>query len=105
MVAVTQLVIGAGMGFLTLVLFAAISAAGSLVDIYGGFQLAAAFDPLSMNTNSVFGRFYEMIKSQGANVSPREVELYLDLPMAQSARARVGTAILTLPRLRTPVTK
>lgn len=60
-VAVTQLLIGAGMGFLTLVLFAAISAAGSLVDIYGGFQLAAAFDPMSMNTNSVFGRFYEMI--------------------------------------------
>ena len=24
------------------------------------------------------GRFYEMIKSQGANVSPREVELYLE---------------------------
>lgn len=62
-VAVTQLVIGAGMGFLTQVLFAAIAAAGSLVDIYGGFQLAAAFDPLSMNTNSVFGRFYEMITS------------------------------------------
>jgi flagellar biosynthetic protein FliR len=60
-VAVTQLLIGAGMGFLTLVLFAAIAAAGSLVDIYGGFQLAAAFDPMSMNTNSVFGRFYEMI--------------------------------------------
>jgi predicted acyl esterase len=31
--------------------------------------------------------------------------LYLDLPMAQSARARVGTAVLKLPGLRTPVTK
>jgi ABC-2 type transport system ATP-binding protein len=31
--------------------------------------------------------------------------LYLDLPMPQSARARVGTAILKLPALRTPVTK
>ena len=31
--------------------------------------------------------------------------LYLDLPMPQSARARVGTAILKLPGLRTPVTK
>jgi predicted acyl esterase len=31
--------------------------------------------------------------------------LYLDLPMAQSARARVGTATLKLPGLRTPVTK
>jgi predicted acyl esterase len=31
--------------------------------------------------------------------------LYLDLPMAPSARARVGTAVLKLPGLRTPVTK
>jgi predicted acyl esterase len=31
--------------------------------------------------------------------------LYLDLPMAPTARARVGTAILKLPGLRTPVTK
>jgi predicted acyl esterase len=31
--------------------------------------------------------------------------LYLDLPMAQSAKARVGTAVLKLPGLRTPVTK
>jgi hypothetical protein len=31
--------------------------------------------------------------------------LYLDLPMPQAARARVGTAILKLPGLRTQVTK
>ena len=31
--------------------------------------------------------------------------LYLDLPMAASARVRVGTAVLELPGLRTPVTK
>ena len=31
--------------------------------------------------------------------------LYLDLPMAPTARARVGTATLKLPGLRTPVTK
>jgi predicted acyl esterase len=31
--------------------------------------------------------------------------LYLDLPMAPSARARIGTAVLELPGLRTPVTK
>jgi predicted acyl esterase len=31
--------------------------------------------------------------------------LYLDLPMPTSARARVGTAVLKLPGLRTPVTK
>ena len=31
--------------------------------------------------------------------------LYLDLPMAASARARIGTAVLKLPGLRTRVTK
>ncbi len=31
--------------------------------------------------------------------------LYLDLPMAPTARARVGTAVVKLPGLRTPVTK
>jgi predicted acyl esterase len=31
--------------------------------------------------------------------------LYLDLPMAASARVRVGTAVLKLPGLRAPVTK
>jgi len=31
--------------------------------------------------------------------------LYLDLPMAASARVRVGTAVLKLPGLRSPVTK
>ncbi len=31
--------------------------------------------------------------------------LYLDMPMAPTARARVGTAVLKLPGLRTPVTK
>jgi fermentation-respiration switch protein FrsA (DUF1100 family) len=31
--------------------------------------------------------------------------LYLDLPMAANARVRVGSAVLTLPGLRTPVTR
>jgi hypothetical protein len=31
--------------------------------------------------------------------------LYLDLPMPPSARVRVGSAVLTLPGLRTPVTR
>jgi predicted acyl esterase len=31
--------------------------------------------------------------------------LYLDLPMAPTARVRVGNAVLTLPGLRTPVTR
>ncbi|WP_017935661.1 flagellar biosynthetic protein FliR [Nocardioides sp. Iso805N] len=57
----TQVMIGAAMGFATQLLFGAIQAAGSLIDLFGNFQIAAAYDPLSMNTNSVFGRFHEML--------------------------------------------
>ena len=60
-VIVTQVAVGVAMGFVTMLLFSAIQAAGSLIDLFGGFQLAAAFDPLSLNTNSVFGRFHEML--------------------------------------------
>jgi flagellar biosynthetic protein FliR len=57
----TQAVVGAAMGFVTYLLFAAISAAGSLVDVFGGFSLAQGFDPLSMNMNTVFGKFHQML--------------------------------------------
>ena len=49
------------MGFVTYLLFAAIAAAGSLVDVFGGFSLAQGFDPLSMNMNTVFGKFHQML--------------------------------------------
>jgi flagellar biosynthetic protein FliR len=60
-VALTQVFIGAAMGFITQLLFDTISAAGSLIDVLGGFQVAAAFDPLSFNVNSVFGKFHQML--------------------------------------------
>lgn len=60
-VALTQVVVGAGMGFVTQLLFSTVAAAGALVDLFGGFQVASAYDPLSMNLNSVFGRFHQML--------------------------------------------
>lgn len=57
----TQVLIGTAMGFVTYVLFAAIATAGSLVDTFGGFQLAQGFDPLAMNMNTVFGKFHQML--------------------------------------------
>ncbi len=56
-----QVVVGAMMGFVTYLLFAAIATAGSLVDTFGGFALAQAFDPLSMNMNTVFGKFHQLL--------------------------------------------
>jgi flagellar biosynthetic protein FliR len=57
----TQVLVGAAMGFVTYVIFAAISAAGSLLDIFGGFALAQGFDPLSMNPNTVLGKFHQAL--------------------------------------------
>lgn len=57
----TQVLIGVAMGFVTHLLLAAIAAAGSLIDVFGGFALAQGFDPLSMNQNTVFGKFHQML--------------------------------------------
>lgn len=56
-----QALIGLGMGFVTMLLFSAVGAAGALIDLFGGFALAAAWDPLGMNMNTVFGRFHQML--------------------------------------------
>ncbi|GII05951.1 flagellar biosynthetic protein FliR [Planobispora takensis] len=58
---VEQVVVGVALGFLTSLVFAAVQAAGDLLDIFGGFSLATAFDPLSMAASSVFGKFYQML--------------------------------------------
>jgi flagellar biosynthetic protein FliR len=59
--AVTQAGIGLAMGFVTYLLFSAVGAAGSLVDVFGGFSLAQGFDPLGMNNSTVFGTFHQML--------------------------------------------
>lgn len=57
----TQVLIGVSMGFVTYLLFAAIAAAGSLIDVFGGFSLAQGFDPLGMTQNTIFGKFHQML--------------------------------------------
>jgi flagellar biosynthetic protein FliR len=57
----TQAAVGASMGFVTYLLFSAIAAAGSLIDVFGGFSLAQGFDPLGMNSSTVFGTFHSML--------------------------------------------
>jgi flagellar biosynthetic protein FliR len=59
--AALQVFVGAALGFITALLFAALQAAGDLLDLFGGFTLAMAFDPLSLNQSSVFGRFYNLM--------------------------------------------
>ena len=56
-----QVVVGASLGFLTALFFAAVQAAGNIIDLFGGFSVAFAFDPFTMSGTSVFGRFYNII--------------------------------------------
>lgn len=61
--AVEQLVIGSALGFLTRLLFSAVESAGSLIDLFGGFSVAFAYDPLSATNTSIFGKFYGILAS------------------------------------------
>ena len=53
-------VIGLVLGFLVLVVFSAVQSAGSLIDLFGGFQMAQAFDPQSMVNGAQFTRLFQM---------------------------------------------
>jgi flagellar biosynthetic protein FliR len=56
-----QVVIGGGLGFLTGLFFAAVQSAGNMIDLFGGFSVAFAFDPFSNTGTAVFGRFYNIL--------------------------------------------
>lgn len=56
---VLQAVIGALFGFLVMMVFSAIQSAGTFIDLFGGFQMAAAFDPMSMTSGAQFQRLYQ----------------------------------------------
>jgi flagellar biosynthetic protein FliR len=60
-VAFTQVFIGLALGFVSQLILSTIAAAGALVDVFGGFALAQAFDPLSMSMNTIFGKFHQML--------------------------------------------
>src|SRR4051794_28944249 len=55
---VEQVAVGVSLGFVTALMFAAIQAAGALIDIFGGFSVSFAMDPFSQSGNSVFSRLY-----------------------------------------------
>ena len=57
---VMQLVIGLFLGFLVMMAFAAAQSAGNLIDLFGGFQLAQAFDPQSLVNGAQFTRLFHM---------------------------------------------
>jgi flagellar biosynthetic protein FliR len=57
---VLELVTGLVLGFLVYVVFAAVQSAGSLIDLFSGFQMAQAFDPQMMVNGAQFTRLLQM---------------------------------------------
>lgn len=55
-----QVLVGAALGFVVALVFSAVQSAGALIDLFGGFQLASAFDPMSMTNGAQWTRLYEM---------------------------------------------
>ncbi|HEY1741298.1 MAG TPA: flagellar biosynthetic protein FliR [Acidimicrobiia bacterium] len=58
---VTQALVGLVMGTIMMMVMSAVQSAGSLIDVFAGFSIAAIYDPLSDNTASIFGRYYQLI--------------------------------------------
>ncbi|MFF1830126.1 flagellar biosynthetic protein FliR [Paenarthrobacter sp. NPDC058040] len=57
---ILELVTGLVLGFLVMAVFAAIQSAGSLIDLFSGFQMAQAFDPQMMVNGAQFTRLFQM---------------------------------------------
>jgi len=56
-----QVAIGLSLGFVVFLIFSAVQSAGELIDVFGGFTVAPAYDPMSNAQSSTFGRFYNLI--------------------------------------------
>ena len=58
---VLQIFTGAAMGLCIRILLSAVTAAGGMVDLFGGLNLPPAVDPLSENQTPMIGQFYEQV--------------------------------------------
>jgi flagellar biosynthesis protein FliR len=56
----TQLLVGLALGFLVFLVVAAVQSAGALIDLFGGFTLAQAYDPQSQVNGAQFTRLFQM---------------------------------------------
>ncbi|MDH6237256.1 flagellar biosynthetic protein FliR [Cryobacterium sp. CG_9.6] len=57
---VLELLVGALLGFLVYVIFAAVQSAGGLIDLFSGFQMAQGYDPQAMVNGAQFTRLFQM---------------------------------------------
>lgn len=99
---VEQATIGAALGFCTQLLFAAVQSAGSLIDLFGGFAMAFAFDPLASTGNAVFGRFYNLTATALLFVTGAHQVVLAGF--ARSYRALPVTDAMSMPTLQKMIT-
>ena len=97
-----QVLIGVALGFLTRLLFTAVEAAGGLLDLFGGFSLSAAYDPLTTTMTSVYGRFYALLCT--TLIFATDAHLLIFQGFLRSFAAVPLDASLSLGRLDTTIT-
>lgn len=56
-----QVVVGMALGFMANLLMSAVQTAGSMIDLFGGFTIAQAYDPFSNAQSSMFSRVYQLL--------------------------------------------
>ena len=61
--ALSEVAIGAALGFIVQLFFTAVQMAGDILDVTGGFSLQPAYDPLSMTTHSNIGKLQYVLAS------------------------------------------
>lgn len=93
-----QVLIGAALGFCTHLFISALQAAGSHIDLLGGFAVAFAFDPFAYSGNAVFGRFYNLIAT--ALLFTTDAYQLILTGFARSYRALPVGGALSLERLQ-----
>jgi flagellar biosynthetic protein FliR len=59
--AVLQVAAGVALGYVGVIVFGVVQAAGGLIDAFSGFNMAQMVDPTSTGMVSVFGRFYQVL--------------------------------------------
>ena len=59
--AVLQVFAGFALGYVGVILFSVVQAAGGMIDAFSGFTMAQMVDPTSNTMTSVFGRFYQVL--------------------------------------------
>jgi flagellar biosynthetic protein FliR len=56
-----QALAGVGLGLIVRILLTAVTSAGSLIDLFGGFTISTAYDPNLNAQSAIWGRFYELL--------------------------------------------